>query len=746
MTPASPAALLRARWLTRTALATLLLLTAACGDSEPPSIPTPDAGGLPDGGSPPDGGVPDAGGLATYALLAGNTATGFVDGPGTAARFSGPAGATLSPDGTSVYVADTFNNLLRRIDTSTGAVSTLVGQVQQAAAVDGTGTAARLKNPRALTLAPDGSALYLADGPSLRRVTLPGLEVTTLAGNADVAGYEDLVGDAARLGFLIHSLAISEDGQTLYLADRSNRVLRTLHLGTLQVSTVAGTRYTGSTYLNQDGIGAAARFSGLGGIVRVGGVLYVADTFNHTVRRVDLTSWQVDTVAGAAGQADIVDGAGAVARFNTPQSLTSDGTFLYMTGWDGLLRRVALADFDTKTVLGVKDELRPVDGTGAQVRLGIAFGPPLMDAARGLLYYNDRDASSLRRLRLDTLEMTTLAGSQEPRGSRDGPGLNARFSGPSAIVYSARQQAYFVTDSSNQTVRRIHAATGEVSTVAGRAGVKGGDDGGPESATFLRPYGLALDDAGGKLYVSDGDAHTIRVVELAGRTVSTLAGTPEQAGTADGTAAAARFTGPRHLALSPDGRTLYVADSGSGTLRVVDTSSGEVSTLAGTAGQKAHLDGVGAEARFRTPLGLALDAASGRLYVSDSAGHTLRAVDVATRQVSTLAGTDRASGVADGPLAEAFFKGPGGLALDASGASLYVADTSNHVVRRVDLKAGSVSTWLGRSTRAGGIAPGTQLPLSVASLYFPAAVALGAGSVAIVTEDAIGVARPVEMP
>jgi DNA-binding beta-propeller fold protein YncE len=126
--------------------------------------------------------------------------------------------------------------------------------------------------------------------------------------------------------------------------------------------------------------------------------------------------------------------------------------------------------------------------------------------------------------------------------------------------------------------------------------------------------------------------------------------------------------------------------------------------------------------------------------------HTHALARAVLRQVSTLAGTDSSTGVADGPLASAFFKGPGGLALNADGSSLYVADTSNHMVRRVDLRAGSVSTWVGRATRTGGIAPGTQIPLSEASLYFPTAVALSPGGAVILTEDALAVARSLEVP
>ncbi|WP_426752627.1 hypothetical protein [Myxococcus sp. Y35] len=728
-----------------TLTSTLLLLGTACSDTPASGRPDGgvqlDAGATPDAGGLPDGGVDDA--RDTLEVLAGNTSTGFVDGMGIAARFSGPAGAVLTPDGAFIYVADTFNNLLRRIDTATGAVVTLAGRVQQMGAVDGRGTEARFKSPRALAHAPDGSALYLADGPTVRRIALPDAEVTTLAGSPDSPGNVDGIGDEARLGSLLHSLAISEDGTTLYIADRSNRVLRTLDVATRRVTTVAGTRYTGADQ-SVDARGTDARFSGLGGIVRVGAALYVADTFNNTVRRVDLTTYDVTTLAGRAGEAGNQDGVGSEARFDTPQSLTGDAQFLYVTGWDGLLRRVAVADGATTTLVGDADDVRPVDGVGEAVRLGIAFGPPLLDSVRGVLYYNDRDANAVRRLDLGSLEMTTLAGSARPSGSEDGPGNEARFDSPSAIVPG--DGAWFVADTYNHTVRTVEFASGETRTLAGRPGLAGGEDGPLEAATLGYPAGLAWHAASQQLYVADLGAHTVRVVDLTTRSVRTLAGTQEEAGAADGLGPAARFSGPQQLALSPDGLTLYVADSGNATVRAVETDTGAVTTLAGAAGERGTVDGVGAAARFREPTGLALDAAAGRLYVVDASAQTLRVITLATGEVTTIAGTDETTGVVDGPVAEALFKYPASLALNAAGTHLYVADNGNHVIRRVDLAAGTVSTWLGNAVRSGGIGPGQRLPFREATLYFPQALAVGARDVAILSESAVYLARPEATP
>jgi sugar lactone lactonase YvrE len=326
----------------------------------------------------------------TVEIVAGSTSTGYLDGVGAQARFSGPSGAALSADGRTMYVADTFNSLLRVIDVTTGATRTVAGRLQVQSVVDGTGADARFQSPRAMVLTADGSTLYVADGPTIRRVDTRTFAVTTLAGTAGMSGYVDGAGALVRLGFLLHSFALSADERTLYIADRSNRVLRTLDVSAApmmgEVRTVAGTRYTGAE-VHADGVGAVARFSGLGGILRVGATLYVADTFNHVLRAVELATMTVRTITGRPGVAGIEDGPATEATFDAPQSLATDGAALFVTSFQGILRRVSLADLRTSTPLGVFEEVFARDGDARSARLGVAFGPPMCDATR-------RDGSS----------------------------------------------------------------------------------------------------------------------------------------------------------------------------------------------------------------------------------------------------------------------------------------------------------------------------------------------------------------
>jgi hypothetical protein len=169
--------------------------------------------------------------------------------------------------------------------------------------------------------------------------------------------------------------------------------------------------------------------------------------------------------------------------------------------------------------------------------------------------------------------------------------------------------------------------------------------------------------------------------------VTTIAGDPGTTGSADGSGTTALFNNPQGIVVL--GGDLYVADSGNHTIRKV-TTGGDVTTLAGSAGNAGSANGSSADARFRSPLGIAVLGAS--LYVADSGNHTIRKVLVPSGTTSTFAGSAGQPGVADGSGATARFSSPDGIA--GVGSGLYVADRGNHAVRRISTLA-IVTTFVG---------------------------------------------------
>jgi sugar lactone lactonase YvrE len=289
--------------------------------------------------------------------------------------------------------------------------------------------------------------------------------------------------------------------------------------------------------------------------------------------------------------------------------------------------------------------------------------------------------------------VTTVAGSPRQPGASDGAGSNARFNDPAGIAVASDGTVY-LADNRNHVIRAVDQA-GLVSTLAGSFGASGADDGQGAAARFKFPTGITV-EADGSLIVSDTGNHTIRRISAAGAVV-TLAGAAGIADYLDGVLATARFSEPQGVAVASDG-AIFVADCGNHVIRRVGTD-GDVTTVAGRGEVWGAADGVGAAARFNNPLGLALDA-TGNLFVTDANNFTIRKITPGG-EVSTLAGAPGIDGSIDGAGAAARFGKPAELAVDLGG-NLYVADASNHAIRKVS-PDGFVTTVSGVVRQSGSL-------------------------------------------
>ena len=328
----------------------------------------------------------------------------------------------------------------------------------------------------------------------------------------------------------------------------------------------------------------------------------------------------------------------------------------------------------------------------------------------------------MRNLTVAARGLDLLAGALGGPGSLDGTGGAARFNFPAALAVDGAGNVY-VADNSNSTIRKITPA-GAVTTLAGMVGMPGAVEGPGSTARFRFPAGIAVDGSG-NVYVADTNNHTIRKITPAG-IVSTLAGLAGMSGFAEGTGTTARFASPQGVAVDGPGN-VYVADTSNCVIRKI-TPAAVVSTLAGMPGSCTSAEGTGTVARFNHPMGIASDS-SGTLYVADTSNHTIRKVVPvgAVGTASTLAGLAGMSGFAEGTGTAARFNSPASVAVDGSG-NLYVADLNNSALRKI-VPAGSVGTVSTLAGMAGmpGSAEGTG---SAARFNLPQGAAVdGSGNI-----------------
>ncbi len=310
---------------------------------------------------------------------------------------------------------------------------------------------------------------------------------------------------------------------------------------------------------------------------------------------------------------------------------------------------------------------------------GLAIDPD------GNLYVSDYRYSVVRKVSRITGVITTVVGRDTIVSGvwDDGvPAADARLFLPRDLAFDAEGNL-FIADTGKRRIRKVTAATGIITTVAGNGSEGYTGDGGPATAASLdEPRGIVVDRAG-NLFFSDTGNHVVRKVEAATGRIFTIAGTGVDGNSGDGgLATAAKLSWPDGLALDAE-ENLYIVDRSPGRVRKVDTQTGIITTVVGTNyGSSIGDGGPATSARLVGPAGVALDRA-GNLFVSEASGSRVRKVDAKTGIISTVAGI----GVWDysgdgGPPNFAALRSPENLAIDDRGV-VYVADFNSHVVREI---------------------------------------------------------------
>jgi hypothetical protein len=631
---------------------------------------------------------------------------GAADGWREGARFVVPGG--IWGDGRFLYVSD--NQTMRRVEISTGLVTTIAGAPYIKNYADGKGGEARLNGPGPVW--GDGTNLYVLEASSggastLRKIALATGEVTTAAPRGQfmamemsgfgrvlyssqgrtISGFDPDSGQNVfavaleQVDFPVNtpigsysygnrSIPLWSDGKAVYVVDNGSNdvskprsLIRRIDLTTLEITAIAGSP---SQIGYADGAGMLARFHFPSALWGDGSNLYVVDSGNHIIRKIELATQQVSTLAGfpqpqpyVQAVLSAIDGPASTARFALPGRIWGDSAYLYVTDLFAI-RRVTIATGDVVTIAGSSWATGADDGTGSAARFVNAGN---ITGTKNILYVLDgRGSGALRRINtanvaevqtigyipaqyaqpiwadetnvytvdpntglVQTFELST--GTIRPLASLPSLGVSPVFYyrsmwGDGANLYIG----------GNKKIYKVVIATGEVSVFVGKGLVTGASDeflpkdGIGEAAQFVSPTGLWGD--GTNLYVAD--TRLIRKVALATGEVTSIAGNPLSYGITDGVGADAGFAELRGIA--GDGRYLYVIESNSPRVRRIAIDSGEVTTVAGEFGKPGSEDGIGSAAHFDAPGGIWSDGTN--VDLSDN-GLTIRRLAPVSAPTST---------------------------------------------------------------------------------------------------------------
>ena len=511
-----------------------------------------------------------------------------------------------------------------------------------------------------------------------------------------VAGGGTGDGGPATQASLFRPEGVSLDGAgNLYIADRVNQYIRRVDAETGIITIVAG---TGDRDFSGDGgLATGASLSGPAGVFVDGaGNLYIADAGNHRIRRVDGTSGIITTVAGIGSWSYSGDGGPASqAGLADPSGVSLDGAGnLYIVDrGNHRIRRVDGATGTISTVVGRDSDGFSGDG-GPATQAHLARPCDVAVDGAGNLYIVDVWNNRIRRVDAETGIITTVAGTGEYGFSGDGePALQATFGGLRGASVDGAGNLY-IADAWNQRIRRVDAETGIITTVAGTSGKGFSGDGEPASQAILAdPSGVSVDGAG-NLYIVDISNHRIRRVDAETGIITTVAG----GGVGDGgpaTRASLRRPGEIYV----EGGHLYIADRGNNRVRRVDTGTGIITTVAGTGNEGFSGDGRPATETCLDGPGAVFVDQAGHLYIADTGNQRIRRVDGATGIIASVAGAGRDGFSGDGgPATRASLNYPGGIFVDGAG-NLYIVDTFNSCIRRVDGVTGTITTVVGKPNR-----------------------------------------------
>jgi sugar lactone lactonase YvrE len=588
-------------------------------------------------------------------ISAGGFSTNPYPGPtaGTSYHFGTVRTIAIDPTSTFIYSADTGDatgtwKIIQKTNLTTGVVNGFVGShtaLDGSAFVAGTGSNIVFNSIRGMVIDPTGTFLYACDAGAhiIVRISLSTSNATVFAGISGTSGSADAAGTSASFSGP-DGIAIDYTGTYLYVTDRGNAVIRRITIATSNVTTIAGIK--GSTGTADSSTGLTATFTSVTGIVYDAqrNCLYFGDRIaaglGTRIRMVELNSGNnaVTTLAGSTTVNGSANGVGTNATFNpggpfTYQiSLALIGNTLFVADTENrLLRAITLPTYAYPSTTYTFSNLLDNTYTESNYTNGII-------------------------------------------GCNDGPIATARFNKPMPMAVNPVNGNIYVGDTTNYLIRMITPA-GIVSTIAGVQGLYGTQTGSPgTTARFMGVDYFAVNSSGTVLYSTGNNETSIRIIELT-------------SGSYGVTSSPSIITVASGMCIDPSNTFLYVNESSSHFVERIRISDWTTTVFAGSSGTASFADGIGSAARFNNPSGICIDSVGSNLYVGDANNNRIRMINIATSNVTTIAGNGTRGWNGDGN-GTAVQVRTGSLAITPNNTTLYFNDSGSSNVRMLDLVNG----------------------------------------------------------
>lgn len=676
--------------------------------------------------------------------VAGNDTFGYSGdgGPATFADLNTPQGFVKDSSG-NIYIADTNNNLIRKVAASTGIITTIAGNGTPGYSGDGgPASSAELSSPYALAVDSAGDVYISDEGNNvIRKIAAATGIITTYAGNGTTgSGGDNGAATKAQL-FFPQGVAVDASGN-LFIADVSNDRIRRVDAASGTITTVAGTGSVG--YSGDGGLATSAQLYFPRGIaLDTAGNLYIADTENNVIREVSASNHNISTIAGNGFGAGIYQGGytgdggpATSAEFDFPEGVAVDGSGnLYISDTSNqVIRKVTASSGIISTIAGngpagFCDQILSGGDGGPATSAMLCYPSTLQADAAGNIYVADTNDSRIRLVTASQVPPTTTTAAPtftvSPGTYASPQTVTASDATPGASVYltlngsapSTGQASYNgpINVSGSVTITAIAVAPGHlpsattsaaytitsppsstITTVAGSGNFGGTIAGAPATSADLPALGSIAFDSAGDIYFSEPYYNSVWEISAQTGNIEVVAGTGVAGYSGDGgPATSAELYDPSGLALDSAG-DVFIADSNNNRIREVAAKTGIITTYVGGGRVSLGNGGPATNAVLLFPSDVALDRA-GNLYIGDTDNAEVRMVSASTGVISAVAGNGTFGYAGDGgPATSASLDPPQYIALDSAG-NLYISSVGH--IRKVTAATGIITTITGNGNQ-----------------------------------------------